>query len=368
MFLNEVTILTAAGWAVVTAVLAAQRGGDQIRFRDFAFGGAIAAGMAGAVAVVWTESVFGLFHFAYVTATAGPAFLAAIIGFAMVRGGFGVTRGTAVLAVGLLVPPSVGIWATHIAPFSVETERVTLELPCGRSGDDDIVIGVLADIQTPRITEHELSVRDRIMAENPDLIVIAGDMQQGSSLRDEIDGFRAFFAGLHAPHGVFLADGDVDSVEDAQRMIEGSSVQLLVNDIVMLEVGDRRIALGANELEWDADGAVRMLSELADVADDTVSIVLTHRPDVAIGMGGAADLVIAGHTHGGQIVIPGIGPLSIASGIPRSIGAGGLHDLDGQAIYVSSGVGMERSEAPQVRLFAPPSFGVLTLTMGSGCA
>jgi predicted MPP superfamily phosphohydrolase len=49
------------------------------------------------------------------------------------------------------------------------------------------------------------------------------------------------------------------------------------------------------------------------------------------------------------------------SDVPRNVARGGLHQIDGNAIYVSNGVGLERARAPQVRLFSPPSVGLLTL-------
>ena len=47
--------------------------------------------------------------------------------------------------------------------------------------------------------------------------------------------------------------------------------------------------------------------------------------------------------------------------VPRPIAAGGLHDLDGNAIYVGRGVGLERAQAPQVRFGVRPNIGILTL-------
>ena len=356
------------GWAAITAILAARIGRNSIKADHVLIAGAVAVVLVLAFAIPYAGGAFGLAHIIYVTGTAGPAFLALIGAVGLWRGVVPGGAATFAFMVLLLVPGAFGLWATHIAPFSVDVERVDGTVPCQRVGSDEIVVGVLADIQAPRITEHELSVADRVMAESPDIIVIAGDIQQGSSLRDELDGFREFFARLEAPHGVYLADGDVDSVREAQRMIEGSSVQLLVNEIVSLEIGDRRIQLGANGLDWLSSAAQRTVDDLSVAPTDTISVLLTHRPDVAIGLDGRTDLVIAGHTHGGQFALPFLGPLVIASDIPRSIGAGGLHDLAGQAIYVSSGIGMERGDAPQVRLFSPPSFGVITLATEQGCA
>jgi hypothetical protein len=56
-----------------------------------------------------------------------------------------------------------------------------------------------------------------------------------------------------------------------------------------------------------------------------------------------------------------VGPLTISSRVPRRVGAGGLHELDGGWIYVSRGVGAERAQAPRLRLGAVPEVSLITL-------
>ncbi len=73
------------------------------------------------------------------------------------------------------------------------------------------------------------------------------------------------------------------------------------------------------------------------------------------------DVLVAGHTHGGRVAIPFFGPPVPRSSVSRSVAAGGLHDLDGHTIYVSTGVGRERVHAPQVRFGVRPSIGILDL-------
>jgi predicted MPP superfamily phosphohydrolase len=73
------------------------------------------------------------------------------------------------------------------------------------------------------------------------------------------------------------------------------------------------------------------------------------------------DLVVAGHTHGGQVQLPLFGPAITLTGVPRHVAAGGQHEINGNLIYVSRGVGIERGQAPRLRFMCPPEIAILEL-------
>jgi predicted MPP superfamily phosphohydrolase len=110
-----------------------------------------------------------------------------------------------------------------------------------------------------------------------------------------------------------------------------------------------------------ANAAARELEALA--GQDDVRILLAHYPDAyrLLPSPARTDLVIAGHTHGGQVQVPWFGPPITLSGVPRAVAAGGLHELDGRRIYVSRGLGVERGWAPRVRFNCPPEITLLEL-------
>ena len=91
--------------------------------------------------------------------------------------------------------------------------------------------------------------------------------------------------------------------------------------------------------------------------------MLSHKPDAVYNLEPASrvDLVVAGHTHGGQVVLPLFGPPITLTSVPREIARGGLGEMDGRTIYVSRGIGMERGQAPPLRFLCPPEISLLTL-------
>ena len=275
-------------------------------------------------------------------------------------------RGLTAVAAGSLLLAPVGVYASFVEPGRLVLERAAFDLPGARAGERPLRIGVVADLQFERLGAHERAAVRRLQAERPDLILLAGDYHQGSaaSLERELPSLRRLLRGLDAPGGVYAVQGDCEGETKARRIVAGTGVRLLHNELVRFTLGDRTVTLAGVERDWhsgDAREAVHRL-ERARRADD-VRLLLAHRPDAVrmLSRRTRVDLVVAGHTHGGQFQLPLLGPLQTASRLPRDIGAGGLHDLGGRRLYVSRGVGVERGQAPKLRLGAPPEVSLLTL-------
>jgi uncharacterized protein len=88
--------------------------------------------------------------------------------------------------------------------------------------------------------------------------------------------------------------------------------------------------------------------------------VLGHCPQFAMG-NVEADLLLAGHTHGGQVRLPWIGPLTTGCAVPRSWAAGLTELPGGRKLIVSRGTGMERGCAPRIRFLCRPELVVIDL-------
>lgn len=260
----------------------------------------------------------------------------------------------------------IGVQASWIEPHWLVLEQATVELPAARTGTTPIRVGVLADIQTDHVGAHEHEAVDLLLAEKPDLILLPGDLFQ-ADWRDhpgEWEKFRELLMRLDAPAGAFVVVGDVDTPHELRRLTEGTPVQLLLDQAVRLDVGDRKVELlGLYSARLARQPHVALQQFEEEPGEDAVRIAFAHHPDVSLHLSGEGriDLVVAGHTHGGQVVVPFFGPPMTLSRIPRHMAAGGLHELGGSPLYVSRGVGMERTQAPRIRLFCRPEVSLIEL-------
>jgi predicted MPP superfamily phosphohydrolase len=306
---------------------------------------------------------FGAMHVLWLDLVVVLPLAAVLLGLLTWRTGSTALRALVVL--GLLLAP-VGAYASFVEPERLVVEHATVDLSPQRGGDDAVRVAVIADLQFERLGDHEREAVAQAMAERPDLILLSGDYHQGTatSFERELPGLRRLLSRLRAPGGVFAVQGDVESVARVRRVFAGAGIRLLVDEQASTRVRDRSISIAGLRLRyWQA--SARELAERFEARPGTrdIRLLLAHRPDAAkwLAPDTRVDLVVSGHTHGGQLQLPLVGPLTTASGVPREVAAGGLHSLGGRPIYVSRGIGVERGQAPRLRLGAPPEVSILTL-------
>jgi len=281
----------------------------------------------------------------------------------------GATRLARLSALGTLALVPLALYATFVAPYQLVTEHTRVEVGAHPGLSRPLTVVVLSDLQMLTVSDHEREAMRRTMEAKPDLILFPGDFAQVG--RRELAAFRAAFAELvaplSAPLGVWAVHGDCESAAGARELFEGTGIRVLVDEWVHLEHEGMSLWLCGLENGY---GSKRSLETLAafDALDarGELRLVLAHRPDVVSTLAPASrvDLVLCGHTHGGQVQLPWIGPPFILSEVPREVGAGGLHTLDGHKLYVSRGIGWEHGHAPRVRFRCPPEVSVLTLVPG----
>lgn len=305
--------------------------------------------------------LFGVIHLLYLFAVvAVPVTGAGLLLLAVRRGA---TTPAVLLAVLMLVPAPVGVYATHVAPYLLHVDEQQVRVAAERDGDDPIRLGVMSDLQTTGVGDHERRAVRALLDAHPDVIVLPGDLFQAddATLRRAAPALRDLLSRLEAPGGVYFVQGDVDRHPRLASLLP-PNITRLEDEVVTIRVGDRSLRLGGTDLDHSSPSADAVRQEL-QAGTGAVTVLVSHRPDTVLGLPADAgvDLVVAGHTHGGQFALPRVGAPLTLSAVPRRVGSGGLHEVHGNPIYVSSGVGMERGQAPQFRFGVRPSVGLLVL-------
>jgi predicted MPP superfamily phosphohydrolase len=254
---------------------------------------------------------------------------------------------------------AAAFYATWIEPFRLGVTRQKLASPKWRG--QPLRVLHIGDIHVERISPRERRLNALIESLRPDVIVFSGDFVNLSyngdaRAKDEI---REIIRQWQAPLGVYCVPGTplVESLERVAEFVRGiDQITLLANRWITLTSpdGDRINVCGmitTHLLPQDRE-RVASLGKLAPA--DGVNLLLTHSPDVAPEAARAGfDLYLCGHTHGGQIRLPIIGPLATASALGRRF-VMGRKQVDGMTIYTSRGVGMEGLGAPRARFLCPP--------------
>ncbi|MCW5557549.1 MAG: metallophosphoesterase [Verrucomicrobiae bacterium] len=262
-------------------------------------------------------------------------------------------------------------YAALLEPQRVQVRRFTAplrDLPTSLEGFR--IVQVSDTHYGPFISfEYLRSVIRRANALAPDLIVLTGDYVHRTPLAIE-PGVQVL-QGLRARLGVVGVLGNHDHWEGA------ASVRDAFARVGIPLLDNQRQFLARDSLRSDAaSGGVIGLCGVGDLWEDKVRfdqaldgipeavprIVLAHNPDTAerIPSGLRVDLMLSGHTHGGQVSVPGHGPLLVPSAYGRKY-AGGWCAGPQCPVIVSRGVGMA---ILPVRFGVPPEISEITLVRG----
>lgn len=353
-----------AGAAGIGAAAAVTSGGRRIGGRAVLLAavvtgatGLLAAGAAGAA----YADLFAVLHGVYLTIMVSlPIAAVGVWGLARRHGA---PRWVPPVLAVALVPVPFGVYATHIEPTWLRVDHHDVAIDPTRAGDDPLTVAVLADIQTSDVGAYEHRAVREAMAADPDLILLPGDLFQGDRTERDTAEVQELLRELRAPGGVYFVQGDSEH-GDYHGLLEGTGITILDDRVEEVTVRDRTVRIGGTRLDYQSRSATAVRRSLQAAPEDAaITILLSHRPDTALLLppDSRVDLTVAGHTHGGQIVVPFVGPLVTNSDVPRDVARGGLGSIDGNRIYVSPGVGMQRGHAPQVRFGNRPAVAILSL-------
>ena len=319
------------------------------RLRGFPWGWFVAQALAaGALAVVLGEDAFGVMRLlAFAVFVHLPAI--GIAAAALLRRH---ARRTAAAGAGLAaLVLAIAVDAFVIEPRALEVNRHSVKSARVRR---PLRIVVLADLQMDSFGAHERAAIDAALGERPDLLLLPGDYVQlvDEAAHEATRGELAAYlreVGFAAPLGAYAVEGNVDRTTWTEIFAGLPVTTFRTTDTV---VGDE-VAVTGLSLGDSFDPRLRVAGR-----PDRLHIVVGHAPDFSLG-DIDADLLVAGHTHGGQVRLPLVGPLLTLSRVPRERAAGLTARPGGGVLVVSRGVGMERGHAPRLRFLCRPEVVVL---------
>jgi uncharacterized protein len=259
-------------------------------------------------------------------------------------------RGIVATTVGAVT--GAGAYGVAYERHHIETTDATLPVSGLPGALDGLRIGFVTDIHHSAMVPAE-DVRttvDLVTAARPDLIVLGGDYVTWGD-RTFVGPVAELLAPLTAPHGVFAILGNHDDDRDMPAALTAKRIQVLRDARTRLEIHGEGLELAGIRF-W-----TRKTSDIARVigrARDTV-LLLAHDPR---RLDEAADLdvpaVLAGHTHGGQVVLPGVGAVARR----RFPVLSGLGSRDNTWMFVSRGIG---TVYVPIRINCPPEVAIVTL-------
>lgn len=266
-----------------------------------------------------------------------------------------------VLAVLLLFALAVPVIGYRNAVADPIVRRANVGFESWPAGARAVRVALLADIhvQGPDLSPERMTrIAAQVNAQKPDLILLAGDFSGDRTLRTRLYSEREIAASLKslkAPLGVYAVLGNHDHWRDGpamQRAVAAAGIPVLVNQAV--RAGPLTIA-GADDIHTGNADVEALMRSAAALPGPTV--VLSHSPDIAPALPPRFGLVLAGHTHCGQIVLPLIGYLATASRYGERYACGMVRE-PGRTTIVSGGLG---TSVLPFRFGAPPDFWMITM-------
>ncbi len=267
-------------------------------------------------------------------------------------------------------------YTTSLEPGWIEVVRRDVPLPNLAPDLEGLTIALLSDLHVGAVVSPSHVAKAVALANElePELVAVVGDFVTGAG------GYAIAcareLAALKAPLGVFGVLGNHDVWADPRLIVEMLSrngVAVLRDETAAVRRGAASLSLVGLEdsgysgsasmtpevlsLRWR--GKMALARKLLSSAQGTdLTILLVHNPDVNEFLEDApVDLALSGHTHGGQIVLPFLGPPLLPSSFGQKYAAG-LVQGPSSPVYVTRGVGMTR---PAVRLNCRPEVTLLTL-------
>lgn len=236
--------------------------------------------------------------------------------------------------------------------------QVTVHLPNLPLTFEGYRILFLSDLHIDGLTDLPGRLIDRVKNIKADLCLFGGDyrMEMYGSFVNANERLKKIVPHIQSQDGIFGVLGNHDCLEIAPDL-EDAGIVMLINDSITIQRGGDAVSIvGFDDPHYYKCHDIETAFE--EVPQAAFKVILAHSPEILLDIDeSVADLCLCGHTHGGQIRLPGIGPVFTHSKAPRSTAAG-LWRFNGLIGYTSRGAG---SSGVPIRFHCPPEVVVLTL-------
>lgn len=251
------------------------------------------------------------------------------------------------------------LYSRYVATSGLITKEYVITTDIADSYDGFKIVH-FSDLHYGRIiTDQELKIISReINLINPDIVVFTGDLIDDSI---DIDNFNdekliSFLSSIKAKYGKYAVRGNHDYVVYADKiknLFVDAGFTYLENsyDILYNESNDKIFIGGLDTSFYDKDDLDKTLA----YQDENISykIMLTHEPDISdeiVSKDNTINLILAGHSHNGQVRLPFIGALTTPEKAKKYYD--NYYKIQNTDLYVSSGIGVSKVD---FRLFNRPS-------------
>ena len=264
------------------------------------------------------------------------------------------------LSAGAALATSGWIYATKFEPGWLEITSHSLILPRLHPAFDNYRIVHISDIHLETwMTRQRLAmvVKTANML-RADLIAITGDFVTDlfhRTPRDLVDNLSK----LQSKDGIFAVMGNHDywtNINSIRQVMRNSGIQELQNQVHTIHRGNASLHIAGVDDYWE--NKARLQDVLQQIPAEGAAVLLAHEPDFAVisAESGRFDLQLSGHTHGGQVVLPWVGPIVLPM-YGRKFPAG-MYQVGNMQLYTNRGLGTAR---PQIRFNCRPEIAMITL-------
>ncbi len=254
-------------------------------------------------------------------------------------------------------------YSLKIEPRWLRVVSRTLRLPRLPAAFDGFRLAQISDLHFGRAVDPDylIAACERTTALKPDAIAVTGDFV--STLEDDqADRVATAVSRLRAPLGVYATLGNHDwwnSATFVRAAVTQGGATLLTNASLPLERGGARLHFAGVDDIWE--DRHDLAAALSAVPSGEAVVMLAHEPDYAdtVAADGRVDLMLSGHSHGGQVRLPVRGALVLPP-LARKYPAG-WYQIGGLQLYTNRGLG---TSDLAVRFYCPPEITVFTLMSG----